>query len=255
MSLETFSLEGRVALITGGRRGIGQAIALAMAEAGANVAVSDVVYDTGELEAVAEEIKKMGRDSLAVQADVTKKADVDNLVKKTIDKFGFVDILLNNAGIGSDPPMLETSEDEWYRVMDINLKSAFLCSQAVSKSMIERKKGSIISIASGAGIRGFSSRNTYNISKAGIIMLTKVLARDLGKYNVRANAIAPTMIVTPMTKDFFDDPEKANAEARRIPLGRPGHVSDLVGPAVFLASDAASYITAHTLLVDGGQLA
>ncbi|MFC2033365.1 SDR family NAD(P)-dependent oxidoreductase [Chloroflexota bacterium] len=255
MSMTSFSLEGRVALITGARRGLGKAFALAMAEAGADVAVSDYVLETGELEAVAEEIRKIGRNSIAVQADVTRKSDVDNLVAKTIGKFGVIDILLNNAGVGSDPAILETSEEEWHRVININLTSILLCSQAVSKGMMERKRGSIISIASCAGIRGFSTRNTYNVSKAGVVMLTKVLARDLGKYNVRVNAIAPSMVGTPMTEDFFNDPEKSTAEARRIPLGRLGEVSDLVGPAIFLASDAASYISAHTLVVDGGQLA
>jgi len=254
MSIKIFSLEGRVALVTGARRGMGKGIALEMAEAGADVAICDYVSD-GELEAVAEEIKKLGRNSLAIKADITRKSDVDNLVAKTIEKLGAIDILVNNAGVGSDPPILETDEEEWSRVLDINLKGALLCSQAVSKGMMERRKGSIISIASAAGIRGFSTRNTYNVSKAGIIMLTKVLARDLGKYNVRVNALAPSIVRTPMTDDYFSDPEKAAAEARRIPIGRLGEVSDLVGPAVFLASDAASYITAHTLIVDGGQLA
>ena len=255
MSMTSFSLEGRVALITGARRGLGKAFALAMAEAGADVAVSDYVFETGELEAVAEEVRKMGRNSIAVQADVTCKSDVDNLVAKTIEKFGVIDILVNNAGVSSDPAILETSEEEWHRVMNINVTSILLCSQAVSKGMMERKRGSIINLASCAGIRGFASRNTYNVSKAGAVMLTKVLARDLGKYNVRVNAIAPSMVDTPMTEDFFNDPEKSKSEARRIPLGRTGEVSDLVGPAIFLASDAASYISAHTLVVDGGQLA
>ena len=254
MSIKIFSLEGRVALVTGARRGMGKAIALEMAEAGADVAICDYVSD-GELEAVAKGIKKLGRNSLAIKADITQKSDVDNLVAKTLEKFGAIDILVNNAGIGSDPPILETTEEEWYRVLDVNLKGALLCSQAVSKGMMERRRGSIISIASAAGIRGFSTRNTYNVSKAGIIMLTKVLARDLGKFNVRVNALAPSIVRTPMTDDYFSDPKKAAAEARRIPIGRLGEVSDLVGPAVFLASDAASYITAHTLIVDGGQLA
>lgn len=254
MSLLTFSLNNKVALITGARRGLGKAFALGMAEAGADVAICDMVAG-GELESVAKEIKKMGRDSLAVQADVTQKADVDNLVKRTIEKFGTIDILVNNAGVDSKPRILETSEEEWDRIMDINLKSTLLCSQAVSRGMIEHKKGSIINISSCTGIRGFGGRNTYNISKAGVIMLTKVMARDLGKYNVRVNAIAPSMVRTPLTEEILSDPEKYAAEAHRIPLGRLGDVSDLVGPAIFLASDAAGYVTAHTLVVDGGQLA
>jgi NAD(P)-dependent dehydrogenase (short-subunit alcohol dehydrogenase family) len=256
MSISRFSLEGRVAIVTGAKRGIGKAIAVAFAEAGANVVVATrVVRDaTGDLEAVADEIRQLGRRSLAIQADVSQKADVDNMVRRTMEEFGFIDILVNNAGIGSGPPLIDTPEDTWDRVIDVDLKSCYLCSQAAGRTMIERRRGSIINISSAGGIRGFSGRNTYNIAKAGVIMLTKVLARDLGKHNIRANAIAPTIIKTPMTQGMTDNPQAAAAEAARIPLGRLGEVEDIVGPAIFLASDASSYISGDTIVVDGGQL-
>ncbi|MBA7655931.1 3-oxoacyl-[acyl-carrier-protein] reductase FabG [subsurface metagenome] len=154
MSIPSFSLEGKVAIVTGGRRGIGKAIALAFAEAGADVAVCDLVVEDGELEAVAEEIRRLGRRSLAVQADITRKTDVDNLVKGVAEGLGAIDILVNNAAIISWVPLLETPEDDWDRIIDTDLKGYYLCSQAVGKGMVERKKGNIISIASVSGIRG-----------------------------------------------------------------------------------------------------
>jgi len=248
-------LEGKVAVVTGGRRGLGKGMALTLAAAGADVAICDLVAEDGELEVVAGEIKKLGRRSLAVKVDVTQKSEVDALVKKVEEELGPIDILVNNAGISSGYTMLETTEDEWHKVIDTDLTSCYLCSQAVGKGMVERRRGSIISIASGAGIRGFAGRNTYNIAKAGVIMLTKVLARDWGKYNIRVNAIAPTIVKTEMSRGMQEDPKAEAAEAARIPLGRLGEVSDFAGPVLLLASDASSYITGHTIVVDGGQLA
>lgn len=255
MYAPNFSLAGKVALVTGARRGIGKAVALAFAEAGADVAICDLVVEDGQLEAAAKEIQQRGRRSVAVQADVTRQADVVNLVKKVEDEIGVIDILFNNVGISGGPPLIEQSEEQWDKVIDTDLKSCYLCCKAVLKGMVERRKGNIISVASAAGIRGFSERNAYNIAKAGVIMLTKVLARDLGKYNIRVNAIAPTMVKTEMIRELLEDPQASAAEARRTPLGRLAEVSDMVGPAIFLASDAAGYITGHTLVVDGGQLA
>ncbi len=255
MYAPNFSLAGKVAIVTGARRGIGKAVALAFAEAAADVAICDLVVEDGQLEAAAKEIQQRGRRSVAVQADVTRQADVVNLVKKVEDEIGVIDILFNNVGISGGPPLIEQSEEQWDKVIDTDLKSCYLCCKAVLKGMVERRKGNIISVASAAGIRGFSERNAYNIAKAGVIMLTKVLARDLGKYNIRVNAIAPTMVKTEMIRELLEDPQASAAEARRTPLGRLAEVSDMVGPAIFLASDAAGYITGHTLVVDGGQLA
>ena len=251
MSIPSFSLEGKVALVTGSRRGIGKAIALAFAEAGADVAVCDFVIEDGELGAVADEIQRLGRRSLAVQTDVTQKAEVDNLVKRVVDEFGVIDILVNNAGIAGGSTLFQTPEDEWDKVIDTNLKGCYLCSQAVGQGMVERKKGNIISMASVAGLSAGLMR-TYNISKAGVIMLTRVLARQLAPHNIRVNAIAPTIIRTEMTRLLWDSPERLEQFESRSLLGRIGETSDIVGPALFLASDASSYITGHTIVVDGG---
>ena len=255
MKMPSFSLEGRVALVTGARRGIGKGIALAMAGAGADVAVCDNVVEGGELEAVAEEIQGIGRRSLAVQTDVSKKSEVDNLVKRVEDELGPIDILVNNAGIGRGSVLIEQKEEDWQAVIDVNLTGCYFCSQAAGKRMVERRKGNIINISSGAGIRGFAGRNAYNVSKAGVIMITKVLARDLAKHGVRVNAIAPTNLRTEMTRGLWENPQALAAEEARIPLGRLGTVEDMTGPAIFLASDASSYITGDTIVVDGGQLA
>ena len=255
MSLPDFSLEGKVAVVTGARRGIGKAIALTFAEAGADVAVCDVVIDDGQLESVADDIHKFGRRSMAVQVDVSKKADVDSFISRVEDELGPVDILVNNAGISRGSVLIEQTEEQYQEVMDINLKGSYLCAQAVGKGMIERKSGNIINIASGAGIRGFAGRNAYNISKAGLIMLTKVLARDLAKHGIRVNALAPTNLKTDFTRRLWENPQALAAEEARIPLRRLGEVSDMAGPALFLASNASGYITGHTLVLDGGQLA
>ena len=254
MGLEVFSLEGKIAVVTGGRRGIGKAIAIGFAECGADVAVCDLVIEDGELEAVAEEIRKLGRRSLAVQADVTKKAQVDNMLDRVEKELGPIDILVNNAGIGSQPPLMETPEEEWHKIIDADLTSVYLCSQAAAKRMMERKSGNIISISSGSGLRGWDRRNTYNVAKAGVIMVTKVLARDLGRYNIRVNAIAPTRVISPMTQRLAENPKATAAEAARIPLGRIGELSDVVGPAIFLASDASSYVSGDTIIIDGAQM-
>lgn len=254
MKMPSFSLEGRVALVTGARRGIGKAIALALAGAGADVAVCDIVVEGGELQDVAEEIQGIGRRSLAIQTDVSQKPEVDNLVRQVEEGLGGIDILVNNAGISGAPVLIDTPEDVWDRVIDVNLKGSFLCSQTVARGMVERGGGSIICIASAGGIRAFS-RSSYNVSKAGVIMLVQALARDLGRYDIRANAIAPTIIKTEMTRRLQEDPKALTAEAARIPLRRVGEVEDVAGVAVFLAADASSYVSGHTIPVDGGQLA
>jgi len=255
LSVPDFSLQGKVAVVTGSRRGIGKAIALTFAQAGADVAVCDYIVEGGELEAVAEEIRGLGRRSLAVQTDVSKKSDVDNMVKKVTDELGPIDILVNNAGTYRGSVLIQQTEEDWNAVIGTNLTGCFLCSQAVGRGMIERRKGNIINIASGAGIRGFAGRNSYNVSKAGVIMVTKVLARDLAKYGIRVNALAPTNLKTDMTRGIWENPKTLAAEEARIPLGRLGEVDDMAGPALLLASDASGYITGHTIVLDGGSMA
>jgi NAD(P)-dependent dehydrogenase (short-subunit alcohol dehydrogenase family) len=251
MSLPSFSLEGRAAIVTGGSRGIGKALALTFAEAGADVVVSSRNLD-GSLEAVAEEIRGLGRRSLAVKADTTKKADVDNLVQATLNEFAAIDIMVNNAGQLLVVPFTDQSEEDWDRIMDANVKGYFLCSQAVAKIMIDQKKGNIINISSVKGIEAGRDRACYCTSKAGIIMLTKVLALELAKHNIRVNSIAPGWIKTKINEHIWRDPASRKKIEAGIPLGYLAEPSDLVGTALFLASDASNYITGQTIVVDGG---
>jgi len=247
-------MTGKVVLITGGRTGMGRAFALAFAKAGADVAICSRTNEGDGLEAVAEEIRKLGQHALAIKADVSRKNDVENMVKKTIAELGDIDVLINNAGILARGPLLETEEDIWDKLIDTNLKGCYLCSQAVGRAMVKRKKGNIINIASIAGLKPIPLRTAYAISKAGVIMLTRVLARELGSYNIRVNAIAPGTIRTRMSEALISGPEAPEILAN-ISLGRFGETNDVIGAALFLASDAASWITGHTLLIDGGFLA
>lgn len=252
MSIPDFSLNGQVALVTGGRRGIGREIALAFAEAGADVAVCDKEVEDGQLEAVAEEIRGFGRRSLAVQVDTSRKLDVDNLVEVVIGELGVIDILVNNAAVVMKAPILDMVEKDWDTLMSVDLKGYYLCSQAVGKRMVERKKGSIINIASVAGFRASKDMGAYNIAKAGIIMLTRVLALNLGPYNIRANAIAPGLVKTEFSRPDWEDPKYLDPYVAGVPLGRMAEPTDMIGAALLLASNASSYISGNTILVDGG---
>jgi NAD(P)-dependent dehydrogenase (short-subunit alcohol dehydrogenase family) len=267
MSIPSLSLEGQVAIVTGGGTGIGRAIALAFAKAGADVVVASRRLSV--LEKVSEEVTALGKGSLAVQTDISQKTDVDHMVQKVIDEFGSIDILVNNAAVvgkftSLETPedewvnvidtSLETPEDEWDKVIDTNLKGYYLCSQAVGKGMVERKKGNIINITSIAAFRGGPS---YNISKAGVVNLTRGLARELASYNIRVNAIAPGAVKeTEMGRRcWWNDPERLKQEEARIPLGRVAEPSEIASVALFLASEASSYIIGDTIVVDGGWLA
>ncbi|MBI4321445.1 MAG: 3-oxoacyl-ACP reductase FabG [Chloroflexi bacterium] len=256
MSLPVLSLNNRTALVTGSRGGIGKAIALAFAEAGADVAVCDMVIEDGQLEAVARRIRETGRCSIAVQADISKKAHVDSMVQKVVDEFGHIDILVNNAAVRARLPLLDLAEEDWDRVMDTDLKGYFLCCQAVGRRMVEQKRGNIISMASRAGmVVGQQKGNVYSIAKAGVIMLTRVLAQDLAGNNVRVNAIAPATVVTDATQYRWSNSDLLEQYVKSIPLGRLAETDDVVGLALFLASDVSSYITGQTIALDGGSLA
>ena len=255
MSLPSFSLEGKVAFVTGSRRGIGRAIALTFAEAGADLVLCDKVVETGELDAVAEEIKKLGRRSLAIRADVRYKADVDNLVQRAMDEFGAIDILVNNAAVEIlGIPLLECREGDWDEVVDTNIKGYYICAQAAGKGMVDQKRGNIVNIASIAGFMGYEGDASYCVSKAGVVMLTKTLAKELAQYNIRVNAIAPGNVRAGLCS-FCDDPEALRQREAMIPLGRIAEPSDIANVALFLASEASSYMTGSTVLVDGGILA
>lgn len=278
MSIPSLSLEGKVAIVTGaaGERGAGRAIALAFAEAGADVAVCDNVVDVYDrnLRARVEEIKKLGRRSLAIQVDISKKSEVDNMVKRVEDELGPVDILVNNAGIFMGGTVLDMKEESWDYQMDVNLKGAFLCCKAVLKGMMERKTGNIVNFSSvnalAAPPRSSAARSGYSASKAGVINLTKSLALEVGDYNIRVNVILPGAIETDMIlhnryeagdtarPDAIDNPDRKQFPAsmgERIPLGRPAEASEMASVALFLASELSSYITGATIVVDGGMAA
>jgi 2-deoxy-D-gluconate 3-dehydrogenase len=253
MPIPSLSLEGQVAIVTGGGTGIGRGIALEFAKAGADVVVTS--RKLANLEKVAEEVRALGKHSLAVPADITNKVDVDNMVQRVMDEFGAIDILVNNAGTIVRASLLEHSEEDWDAVLDTNLKGYYLCSRAVGKRMVEQKKGNIINIASVRGIAAAPGRASYCVSKAGVPMLTRVLALELASYNIRANAIAPGWVKTNINEVLWGDPETYKQIAAPIPMGRWAEPSEIASVALFLASDASSYMTGHTIVVDGGQLA
>jgi len=253
MGISDFYLSEKVAIIVGARRGIGKDIALTFAEAGANVAVCDVIADDGQLASVAEEIKNIGRSSLALQVDSTRKTDVNNMVQKVADKFGKIDILVNCAAIITKrTPLYECEEEDWQKVMDVNLKGYVLCCQAVSKEMIERKKGVIINISGLGGITPLKDTGAYPLTKAGVIMLSRQLGWELAKYNIRVNDVCPWFVATPISE--VPRAQRGRDILSGIPLGRMGEARDISNAALFLASDASSWITGHTLIVDGGHL-
>jgi 3-oxoacyl-[acyl-carrier protein] reductase len=240
--------EYKNAVVTGAARGIGKAIAISLAKAGLNVVISDVMID--EAEKVAQELTALGVKSMAVKADVSKPEDAANLIKATVDQWGSIDYLVNNAGITRDNLAVRMSEKEWDMVLDINLKGTFLCSQAASKEMMRKRFGRIVNIASVSGILGTAGQANYASSKAGVIALTKTFARELGKRNITTNAIAPGFIITEMTEQLSD---KVKQEyIANIPLQRGGTPEDIAEAVKFLISPSGAYITGTVINVSGG---
>ena len=241
-------LEGKVALITGGAQGIGKVTALLLASKGADVAVSDINIH-GALETV-KEIEGLGRRGFALEGDVSNPADAENVVDKTVEQLGGIDILVNNAGITRDRLLLRMTEEDWDAVLNVNLKGTFNCTKAAVKYMIKRKSGKIVNIASVVGEMGNAGQANYAASKAGIIGLTKAIAREYAQRGIIVNAIAPGYVETPMTEAL---PEKVKEELRgQIPMARLGTPLDVANAVHFLVSDASSYITGQVLNVNGG---
>lgn len=249
--MSQFSLANKVAVVTGSSRGIGRAIALALADAGADLAICS--RKLTELEEVSSEITSKGRQALALSVNVRSKDDLDSLVHKTMDKFGRIDILVNNAG--TNPyfgPIIDMEEWAWDVTINTNVKACFLLSKAVSKIMIEQKGGNIINVSSTGGLRASDVLGAYSISKAALLMLTRVLAVQLGKYGIRVNAIAPGLVRTEFSRGLWEDKSRLENTLERTPLRRIASAEEMGGAVVFLASDAASYISGHTIILDGG---
>ena len=242
-------LKDKVAVVTGASRGIGKAAALALASQGAKVVVN-YARSSDAAEATVKEINKAGAEAIAVQADVSQSDEVDNLIKSTLDKFGRIDVLVNNAGITKDTLLLRMKPEQWQAVIDLNLTGVFLCTKAVSKTMLKQRSGRIINIASVAGQMGNPGQANYSAAKAGVIGFTKTVAKELANRGVTVNAVAPGFIETDMTEDL-----KSDDIIKFIPLGRYGKPEEVAGTIRFLAADpAAAYITGQVFNVDGGMV-
>ena len=249
-------LEGKVALVTGGAQGIGYAIAERYAQEKAKVVIADVDDDQGE--AAEQELRRINSTQY-VRCDVASKLDVHNLVARTIDEFGRIDILVNNAGVLATGDFLDVSEEDFDRVLSINLKGAFLCGQAVARHMVDRVReggepGTIINMSSVNAVFAIANQVPYSVSKGGISQLTKVMALSLAPHGIRVNAIGPGSIMTRILSAVATDEAATKRILSRTPLGRIGEPSEIAGVAVFLASSDASYVTGQTIYADGGRL-
>jgi NAD(P)-dependent dehydrogenase (short-subunit alcohol dehydrogenase family) len=244
-------LHGRVAAITGGALGIGRATALCFAAEGATVALGDV--EVGAAEKVAGEIVERGGHALAVGVDVGDAGQVQAFIDRVVGELGRLDVMFANAGIAHSAPFLEHPEAQWHRVLRVNLTGVFLCCQAAARQMVRQGSGRIIATASINGFRGVENLVGYNVAKAGVIELTRTMAVELAQHHITVNAIAPAQIDTRLTRSLPEEARRRRVE--RIPLGRFGEADEVARAALFLASDDASYVTGHTLAVDGGYLA
>jgi len=251
--MEKPRLRGKTAIVTGGRRGIGRSIALALAGAGADVVIADIVADDGGLEGVAAEVKALGRRCLAVRADISSRSDVEKMARQAVKTFGRIDILVNCAGVWiPGQTLIETPEENWDKVIDTNLKGTYFCCQAVGKVMARQAGGNIINLSSQVGLNPGTGAGAYSISKAGIIMLTRQLALELAGKNIRVNALAPGIVKTDFNIDLWKNPEAERRLSLGVPLGRLAEPEDVARAALFLASEDSSYITGAVIPVDGG---
>lgn len=244
-------LKGKVAIVTGSGMGIGETEAMVLAKEGANIAVVD--FDLSLAEKVAGQIRDMGRQAIAIKADVSKKADVDQMVKKTLDTFKNIDILVNNAGVFFPAPAIELTEADWDKNIDVNLKGTFLCCQAVGRHMIKRRQGKIVNTASVSGYRGEPGQAGYAPSKAGVMGLTTLLAVEWGEFNVNVNSVSPSTTLTPMCRQWLTDSGiGVEGNERWIPMNRANETEDIAYAVLFLASEEARNITGQNITVDGG---
>ncbi len=249
----SFRLDGKEAIVTGGAKGIGREIALSLANAGAEVAIWDV--NLGGAEETAQKIMNdTDKEAIAMKVDVTSALQVDKMTKKVIEKFGRIDILVNNAGTNKRIPAENLSEEIWHQIINTNLTSVFLCSQAIGRHMIRQKKGNIINISSICSqvVNKSIAQSAYHASKAGVSMLTKALAMEWVEYNIRVNAICPGWTKTPLVTKYLENEDNRELVLSFVPMGRIQEPKELTGTVVFLASDASSFITGQEIFVDGG---
>ena len=253
MTLDIFDLTGKVAMVTGSTRGLGEVSAKALAKAGAHVAVCGRVE--ADLERVSRSIRDLGKDSEGFLMEVTSKESVHAAVDKILDHFGKIDILVNNAGVNYRVPVTEYPEDAWDRVLNTNLKGYFLVAQAVAPQMLDRGYGKVIHMSSILGTIAIPNMLAYASSKGGVDQMTKVMAVEWAKKGVRVNAIGPTYFETDLVKQMRDDPEKFQFINSRTPMGRWGYLHELEGIVIFLAAPASDFITGQTIYIDGGWTA
>lgn len=251
--MNKYDLNGKIAIVTGARRGIGRAIALRLAQDGAKIVVTDI--DLADCQKVVNEIKNIGSDGLALKVDVSIEEDIKNMVQKTIDKFGRIDILVNNAGIFIQEPLDEMKTETIDKIMAVNQRGMILCIKYVIPYMKKQNYGKIVNLASIAGFVAFDLASIYCSTKGAAVTLTKELAVGLGKYKINVNAIAPGVIETPMTTDILGTETGRNAMLNAIPYKRFGKPEDIANAAAFLVSDDSEYITGDVLVVDGGWIA
>ena len=248
-----FRLDGRVALVTGASRGIGRDVALALAGAGAKVAVA--ARDQTALAELADAVAGRGGEALAVVIDVRDVASIRAAVADVVELFGRLDVLVNNAGLGANHPAEDVTEDDWDEMMAVNLRGLFFCAQAAGRVMLRQGYGRIVNMSSQAGIVGIRDHAVYSASKGGVNLLTKVLALEWSSRGVTVNAVAPTFIYTPGTAERLDDPNYRAEVVARIPAGRVGTTTDVAAAVIYLASEAGGMVTGTVLPVDGGWTA
>lgn len=250
---DTFSLRNKTAIVTGGNRGLGRSIALALAEAGANLVV--VGRDQNRNEVVVQEIKNLGRNAMGFSVDLSRINSIQQFVQNVQESFGTIDILVNNAGVSATNLALDITEEEWDKVMNVNVKSLFFCSQAVAKVMKQQGGGKIINVSSVVGAVGDVGISPYTASKAAVINLTKSLALEWARFGIHVNAIGPAYIATEMNQEELNNEKVRNKIISKTPMKRLGLPEEITGAILLLASDAGSFITGQTIFIDGGWLA
>jgi len=248
--LELFDLSGKVAIVTGASRGLGQYFGRALAKSGADLVITS--RDLSSLTEFKQEIESLGRKALPVQLDVLSQSDIENMVRMTINEYGKIDILVNNAGLNIRRPSIDVSQQDWDTVLNTNLKGSFFCAQAAAKEMIKRNYGRIINVGSCTCVFGMEGIVPYTASRGAILSMTRSLAAEWGKFGITVNVLAPGWFKTAQNAVLYENKEWVDYITNRIPLNRPGQPHDLDGTVIFLASDASEYITGQIILVDGG---